>query len=430
MSKAKEIQKKKLNRRLYPIYKMISWDLLFYYSIIFLFLTQVKNFTASQILVGEAFFMASCLILQIPVGLLVDKFGKKHSLIFGNACMCLFIITLLITQNFTELLIAYFIDAIGYVIKGLCETNILYDSLPRGKRRGSLYAIIDGVGVSRYYVVDAVTSLIAGFTYVINPYIPIVLCLIANIISLILSTRFNHTNSFGDEEKRTSVKQYFKELKEATEFVIKSKRILCLLIFFGLISGLLYNMTTFRSGILEHVQLPEQYFGLVLALSQIIAAICANAQNIIHKRFRNKTLSYMGITLTVSCIVIGLLSMMNVSLVQILLIVFLFVIQGAIKGPYYVLIYRYLNNFTNKDIRPKLGTIRNTIYSLSSIIISLLGALLLNFTNAANTMLIIGVSSTITMILILNYMKDKVGLKPDKYDETDLKYSSFKSKKL
>lgn len=430
MSKSKEIQKKKLNRRLYPIYKMISWDLLFYYSIIFLFLTQVKKFSASQVLVGEAFFMASCLILQIPIGLLVDKFGKKNSLIFGNTCMCIFILLLLVTQNFPQLLIAYFIDAIGYVIKGLCETNILYDSLPRGKKRGSLYAIIDGVGVSRYYVVDAVTSLIAGFTYVINPYIPIILCLIVNVMSLILSTRFNHTNNSENKEKQTLAKQYFKELKEAIQFSIKSKRILCLLIFFGLVSGLLYNMTTFRSGILEHVQLPEQYFGLVLAISQIVAAICANAQNIIHKRFRNRTLSYIGITLILSCIIIGILAIMNVSLVQIVLIVSLFAMQGAIKSPYYVLIYRYLNNFTNKEIRPKLGTIRNTIYSLLSIMISLLGALLLNFTNAANTMLIVGVSSTIAIILILNYMKDKVGLKPDQYNETDLKYSSFKSKKM
>lgn len=430
MSKAKEIQKKKVNRRLYPIYKMISWELLFYYSIIFLFLTQVKNFTAAQVLIGEAFFMASCLILQIPVGLLVDKFGKKHSLIFGNLCMCLFIITLIATQNFKQLLIAYFIDAIGYVIKGLCETNILYDSLPRGKKRGTLYATIDGLGLSRYYILDAITSLIAGFTYVINPYIPIVLCLIANIISLIISTRFNHTNNFQYEDTQTSVKQYFEEFKEAIEFSIKSKRILCLLIFFGLVSGLLYNMTTFRSGILEHIQLPKQYFGLVLAVSQIVAAICASAQNIIHKRFRNKTLSYIGGTLTVSCIIIGMLATMNITLVQMLLIVFLFVIQGAMKGPYYVLIFRYLNNFTNKHIRPKLGTIRNIIYSLSSIIISLIGALLLNFTNSANTMLIIGCISTIVMILLLNYMKDKVGLKPNQYDETDLKYSFIKSKKM
>ena len=150
MNKSKEIQNKKLNARLYPIYKMISWDLLFYYSIIYLFLTQAKNFSASQILLSEAFFTASCLVLQIPIGLFVDRFGKKNSLVFANGCMCIFIVILLLVQNYTQLLIAFFVDAIGYVIKGICETNILYDSLPRGKKRGGLYSAIDGIGSARY----------------------------------------------------------------------------------------------------------------------------------------------------------------------------------------------------------------------------------------------------------------------------------------
>ena len=139
MISAKKIQNGKINARLYPIYKMISWDLLFYYSIIYLFLTQAKHFTASQVLLGEAVFTVSCLVAQIPIGLLVDKFGKKNSLVFANLCMCIFSFMLLITRKYTQLLIAFFVDAIGYVIKGVCETNILYDSLPKGKKRGRLY---------------------------------------------------------------------------------------------------------------------------------------------------------------------------------------------------------------------------------------------------------------------------------------------------
>ena len=86
---------------------------------------------------------------------------------------------------------------------------------------------------------------------------------------------------------------------------------LCLLIFFGIISGLTYNLTTFRSGVLEQVQLPEQYFGIVFAIIQIMASICSGTQNIIHKRFRNKTLSFMGIPYVVSCMIIGFLAMGN-----------------------------------------------------------------------------------------------------------------------
>ena len=139
MASAKEIQNRKVNARLYPIYKMISWDLLFYYSIIYLFLTQAKGFSASQVLLAEAAFTSMCLIIQIPIGILVEKIGKKRSLVFANVCMCLFTIVLIFLKTYTQLFVAYFLDSVGYVIKCVCETNILYDSLPKGKKRGSLW---------------------------------------------------------------------------------------------------------------------------------------------------------------------------------------------------------------------------------------------------------------------------------------------------
>lgn len=423
MNNTEEIQNKKINARLYPIYKMLSWDLLFYYSIIFLYLVQAKNFSASQVMLGEAFFTASCFVLQIPIGLLVDKIGKKRSLVIANICMCLFSFILLIIQNFNQLLIGYFIDAIGYVLRTVCETNILYDSLPIGKKRGNLYSEIDGIGASRYYVVDAITSLIAGYAFVLNPYLPIIFCFIANIISTILATRFRSIKLQNEQvEVKEGVREYFRQLGEAIRFTKKSKRIFCLLLYFGLVSGLIYNLTTFRSSVLEGISIPEHYFGIIFAISQIVAAICAKAQIFIHKRFRNKTLAVLGIPLTISCIIIGFLAMIGTSTTFKVIIVLLFVFQGAIKGAYNVLIYRYLNNFTNRKIRTKLATIRNMFYNISSILISLFGAMLLNYTDSANTIIIVGCMMTILIILLLDYMRGKVGLKPEQYKKEDLKY--------
>ena len=423
MNNTEEIQNKKINARLYPIYKMLSWDLLFYYSIIFLYLVQAKNFSASQVMLGEAFFTASCFVLQIPIGLLVDKIGKKRSLVIANICMCLFSFILLIIQNFNQLLIGYFIDAIGYVLRTVCETNILYDSLPIGKRRGNLYSEIDGIGASRYYVVDAITSLIAGYAFVLNPYLPIIFCFIANIISTILATRFRSIKLQNEQvEVKEGVREYFRQLGEAIRFTKKSKRIFCLLLYFGLVSGLIYNLTTFRSSVLEGISIPEHYFGIIFAISQMVAAICAKAQIFIHKRFRNKTLAVLGIPLTISCIIIGFLAMIGTSTTFKVIIVLLFVFQGAIKGAYNVLIYRYLNNFTNRKIRTKLATIRNMFYNISSILISLFGAMLLNYTDSANTIIIVGCMMTILIILLLDYMRGKVGLKPEQYKKEHLKY--------
>ena len=47
---------RKYNQNLYKIYKMLSWDLLFYYTISFLFLTKAKGLSTSEILFADAFY--------------------------------------------------------------------------------------------------------------------------------------------------------------------------------------------------------------------------------------------------------------------------------------------------------------------------------------------------------------------------------------
>ena len=110
-TKEKLIRHKKNNVRLFPVYKMISWDLLFYYPIIFLFLTQIKGLTAAQVLFSDAYYTLSNTFWQIPVTRLVDKVGKKNSLIVGNILYTLSIFSMIFMQNFYELLIIQFIYA-------------------------------------------------------------------------------------------------------------------------------------------------------------------------------------------------------------------------------------------------------------------------------------------------------------------------------
>ena len=137
------IKSKKKNVRIFPIYKTVSWDLLFYFPIIFLFLTQVKGFSASQVLFADAFYTLSNTFWQLPVTSLVDRVGKKNCLIIGNLLYSASILAMIFMQNYYELLLIQFIYALGYSIKGICESNILYDSLPVGEKRGKVFSTID-----------------------------------------------------------------------------------------------------------------------------------------------------------------------------------------------------------------------------------------------------------------------------------------------
>lgn len=68
-----EIKKKQKNVKLYPKYKMLSWDMLFYYAIIFLFFTETKGISAADVLLAESFYPLFKVILLMSSTILIDK---------------------------------------------------------------------------------------------------------------------------------------------------------------------------------------------------------------------------------------------------------------------------------------------------------------------------------------------------------------------
>lgn len=420
------MEEKNRNIKLFPIYKMISWDLLFFYAIIFLYLVQVKQLSAPQVILAEALYNVAIMLFIIPSGKIVDKIGKKNSVIIANISISISIVIILLMNQIYHLIIAYSVMAFGYSIKVIAENIILYDSIPSGAKRGKIFSMIDGKASSYYYYIDAITSIATGFLFTVNPHIPIVLCLIMCIISTILACRFQHTNAINKSQKEHNEKV---SLKEALKHVKDSKRLLYLILFYASFSGLLYNLSSLRSSLFKDLNLNAQYFGIIYAILQIISGTTARYQNKVHNKFKNQTLAVLGIPLTISCILIGLLGNLKTDNFIFFVIMVLFIIQNVLKGPYRTLIVRYMNNFTNKPIRTKLATIESLAYYAITVIFSLTSSYLLKRTSTANTFVVIGVISTFLIGTLLYLMKGRVGLKPEEYPDEDLKYSHFNKEK-
>ncbi|MCI8700339.1 MAG: hypothetical protein HFJ47_03235 [Clostridia bacterium] len=107
MKAKKELSKiKRKNAKLYPIYKMFAWDLLFFYSIEFLFYTITKKLTASEVLIINGFYLLFRILMQIPAVAITDFFGKRKSIILGNILITLYILILIICPGAISVIIA------------------------------------------------------------------------------------------------------------------------------------------------------------------------------------------------------------------------------------------------------------------------------------------------------------------------------------
>lgn len=415
----KELERKKKNNiKLYPIYRVFSWDLLFYYAIIYLFLTIEKGISAAQVLQFDAFYILFKFLVQIPCTLIIQKIGKRKSIILANIVLAIHILIIMFAINFEMLLISQLLCAFSFIIKTTCESDMLYDSLEHGEKRGVTFAKIDGRANSRYYYIDAISAVLSGFLFVVNSYIPMVLCLIIILITFFLSTKFEEIHN---EKGKMQIREEIKNIKYGFKNIFKSKRLKSLLIFNALFIALIKILQNLRNTVLIEIGMPEQYFGVIFAILGIISGIAARNQGKIHKKYRNKTLMFLSLPTSVSCLLIGVILLCNFEIsVTTILILVLFVIQYIMKGPYYVLIKQYFNNFTNSEKRIKISTANNLCENAIASCLVFGASYILDLIHIEYTMVIVGCIAIIGFVLLLDYMRGTVGLKPEEYDRKEI----------
>ena len=422
MSNISKIRRK--NAKLFPIYKMFSWDLLFFYSIEFLFYTITKKVTASEILIIHGFYLLFKIITQVPAVTITDLIGKRKSIILGNFLLIVYMVILIVVPGAIGIIIANLIFALGYNMKLMAETNLLYDSVSTRGGEG-LYSKLDAKGGSWYYFLDGIASLSAGYLFVINNYLPMFICLGFIIISTILSFGFGDIYEVkkNKENKKSflyTIKEYNDNLKETSKFILKSRRMKAYILFQVVFYSTIEIINTYRSDLLVNIGIPEEQFSMIFAVLILIGGVSISFKRHIEKSFKNRTLAFLSLTYILACIIIGIVSSLYIGNLIIPLILVFLAIQKFSTSIWYILEYKYLKNFTNEDVRNKISFTYESIGSIAASIFSILGGLLLNIINVQNAFLIIGLFSLACMVVTLDYMRTRFGLRPKEYKKEDI----------
>ena len=139
-----------------------------------------------------------------------------------------------------------------------------------------------------------------------------------------------------------------------------------------------------------------------------------------HKKFRNKTLASLALPLVFSCIILGVVCQVSSNFVlNVSIVLIMFLIQYIVRGPFYPLIKQYLNNFTTVSLRNKISSSFNLLENILRFAITFIASALLRITTTANTFTVLGCLLAVVVILMLDNMKTKVGLRPDQYSARD-----------
>ncbi len=427
--KEKELARiRKCNMKLYPIYKMIGLDWIFYYGVRVLFLSGVKNIAPSDIVLSSTFYAFCYILFQIPNTIIIEKIGKKNAIVLGQFLNLISMTIILFCPNFIWLLASQGICSIGFGLKGIAESNFLNASLPETKRKSEMFSKIDSRGYSIYCFFGATSVLISGFLFATNPYIPIVLCLLTNLSALIVSINFIDIEKATEKVEKKDMKQEIKnilcDLKEGFGFIFGSKRLSTLLIFLGIMWGIIDTYATYQETLLKELQMPSYYIGFMLAGFQMLVGIFSTKAIKFNRKYKNHSLTYIGLILTLGSMVLGVVTILKIPFeIQLMIVTMIFISRAYAKGMYQVLKKRYMNNFSNSEILPKIYSVNGIMTSVGKMFIGVLASSILKRTDIFHALLILGAICTCAIIVLGIYSKSRLGLKPEEYNEKDIKYN-------
>lgn len=411
--KEKEIAKiRKNNMKLHPIYQMLGLDYIFYYGISVLFLSQVKGISDSNIVLANSIYAIFSIIMQIPMVVVVNKLGKRKSIILANILRATAIVLVMLCMNFAWLIFAYFVMATAFAITGISSSPILNDSLPETESKGKIFSHIDSKGYSRYCYIAAASTIIAGYLYQFNPYIPLFLCIGVTIFVIIIAWNFIETNELeGKEKKEITLKENLQDVKEGFDYIFHSGRLRALILMLGLIWGLLCLLSTYQTTLLKNCNVSAFSIGIIAAVVQILTGASSKKADEVNRKLKNKTLTTLALSMTIGAIIIGITMLLKIPFyVQFMIIVTIFCLRHLAKGIYQILKKRYMGNFASADKLTKIYATNGIVSNIIRAIVEYIGSFILLWMPIQQATLVVGILFTIITIIIAIYMKPRIGI--------------------
>ncbi len=413
--------KNKLNMKLYPFYKMIASDVLFFNAVKVLFLTQVKGISNANVVFMETIYAFFKLILQVPMTVIVSKLGIRKSIIIGNIFWILELVLIMFARNYFMIILSQLLSSIAWSCKTISETPMLNTSVPETHVKGKIFSKIESKGYSMYCYISAITTVLAGFLYEVNTYIPIMLAIIFILFALIVSINFIPIEK--QEKKEDTINKNLNEVKEAIVFILKSPRLKSLLLMLGFMWGIICLFGTYQTTLLKDIKVPAKYIGIILALLDIVQGISSTKANYFNEKHKNKSLTYIAIKMSIGIVIAGGVVIIGLSRIpQIAIIILTYILRMSDKGVYQIIKKRYMGNFMTPKMLTKIYATYSMMASLFRMIIGAIGSYLLTFMTIEYAMVIVGILATIVTLILSKYMKPRIGLKLEEYTKKDIAY--------
>jgi len=256
----------------------------FFTPIIQLFFLD-NNLTITKIALLGVVWSIVRIILEVPSGILADKWGRKKVFAISSLFAIFQVVMLIYASNYWHFFFASILSAVSYSFLSGTNTAIFYDTLKQLKKEDQFEKLW-----ARQHIFQQIPLVIAfvasGFLYKFSPLLPFQLSLLFLVASLIVVLTFKEPKYHKPIEEVNVFTHFIQSMK----FIFENnflKTILIFTVIFSIGSDLSYG---YGQIYLKQLALPVVLFGIAYTFKSIFVTIFANIAPSIRKK-----IDYQGI---------------------------------------------------------------------------------------------------------------------------------------
>jgi MFS family permease len=340
--------------KLYLI-KISKWFMLFMPYIVPFY--HDNGLDMQQIMVLQAIYSVSIIVLEIPSGYFADVIGRRRTLILGVIMGTIGMGLYSISYGFMGFLIAELVLGFGQSFISGADSALLYDSLLDNNKEKD-YIKYEGRMVSVGNVAEAAAGIAGGLLALIslrtNYYVQTGVALLAVPAAIMLMEPGKH--------KRLGVFNFRTILDVVTDSLLINKELRTNIFLSAIIGSATLTMAWFAQPYFEFVELPLSLFGIMWTLLNLIVGFAAMLAYRVERRLgANKTVFLLAIMIPAGYLALGHFS----SIWSISILFFFYIVRG-IATP---VLKDYIHRLTSSEIRATVLSVRNFIIRICFVLI-------------------------------------------------------------
>jgi len=367
----------------------------FFSGVLIPFFTIWGGISFFQVMILQAFFTISVFVLEVPTGVIADKYGRRTSLILAGLVTSMAAIVYSSYPGFWIFMAGEFLWAIGSSLISGADQAMVYDSLRKlGRENESkkIYGRWNSIGLVSIGIAAPIGSLIAE-------YMGLRYTMLLMSIPLFLAGLYAFTFKEPEIGQRKEKESYLTTLRGGFKY-FKNHKILKILAFdFVLIGSISFFIIWIYQVVLQNLGISIKWFGFVAAGLVFTQIIVLNSFGFFEKIFNGKKnyLFFTALIIGLGFVVIGLSRSVVLSVVMILLVGGF----GLTRKP---LLQNYMNKFIESHNRATVLSTVSMIYMFSAAVLNLVWGYLVDW-NLKYTLILIG--SLVIVIAIVSKIEEE-----------------------